>query len=217
MIRKGFGIITGLTKGSLHPSYFVNAMTKHLNTNYYVGLLSAASHWGASHQAPMTCFIIADKVIKPIVLKRMNIKFVTKRNIEEASEVAYVSGIGGYFYVSEPELTAIDLMRFPQKSGHLNNIATVLNDLVDRMDMKKLSVLCDKHTVPTVTLQRLGYLFDRVLHHLKASKCIENILQRRKISSAFLSVVEKPDRSIKRELPYDKKWQLYQNVTVEPD
>lgn len=41
MIRKGFGIITGHTLGTLHPSYFINAMMAHLESRYYVGLLSS--------------------------------------------------------------------------------------------------------------------------------------------------------------------------------
>lgn len=30
MIRKGFGMITGLTSGALHPSYFIDGMMKYL-------------------------------------------------------------------------------------------------------------------------------------------------------------------------------------------
>ena len=217
MIRKGFGIITRSTNGSLHPSYFLEAMMRHLNAKYYVGLLSAASHWGASHQAAMTYFIIADKVVKPISLGRLKVIFITKRNFDGIDEVMKVSGVGGYYLVSSPELTAIDLIRFPKKSGHLNNIATVLEDLFDQINLDCLEILCKKPTVPTVTLQRLGFILDRVLHIDAGANCVEKILLTKTMSRSRLSVSLNANQEIQPQLPFDEKWKIYENTTVEPD
>lgn len=217
MIRKGFGIITALTTGVLHPSYFIDGMMKYLGAKYYVGLLSAASHWGASHQAIMVYYVVTDKVIKPVSLGRMKIQFVTKSNFDEITEIQKVAGSGGYYNVSTPELTAIDLIRYPKKSGHLNHVSTILDELIESIDMKKLISLCSKSYTPTSTVQRLGFILDEVL--LLRSKAVElkKCLEKRKIQRIVLSSAQKKDDIKYSDYPFDSKWGIYLNTSVEPD
>jgi predicted transcriptional regulator of viral defense system len=217
MIRKGFGIITAQTSGVLHPSYFIDSMMSYLGSKYYVGLLTAASFWGASHQSPMVYYVVAEKVIKPVDLGKMKIEFITKNNLDEISEVKKVAGTGGYFLVSTPELTAIDLIRFPKKSGHLNNVATILEDLFEKIDFHKLLDLCRKESVPTASIQRLGFIFDTVLGRSKEASGLEDVLHQRKMSRVVLSVSKKKEKIKFTDYPYNEKWGIYQNTTVEPD
>lgn len=217
MIRKGFGIITGLTSGTLHPSYFIDGMMKYLGVRYYVGLLNAASYKGAGHQAVMNYTVVVDKVLKPIQLEGLTIYFVTKNNFDEINEIEKVSGSGGYFMISGAELTAIDLVRFQKKSGHLSNIATVLEDLFDDINIEKLKAICVKRGTPTTTLQRLGYLLDKVLEKKDEAEAIHKILDARKVQKIILSVGNKKDKSDLSKFPLDKKWNIVKNVIVEPD
>lgn len=214
IIRSNFGIITGHTSGVLDPSYFVSAMMKHLGSRYYVGLLSAASYWGASHQSPMVYYIVAEKVIKPIRLGGIRIEFITKSNFDEITEIQKVAGVGGYYNVSTPELTAIDLLKFPKKSGHLNNIATILGDLTPRIDFKKLRLLCERPSIPTALVQRLGFIFDEVLEERKINT-LQDVLKERKIKRTPLSSSKKEEANPK--YPFNRKWSIYENTTVEPD
>lgn len=216
MIRKGFGVITGHTKGVVHPSYFIHAMMSHLESRYYVGLLSAASYWGASHQSAMTYYIVAEKVIKPIQLGQMRIAFITKNNFDEIIEIKNVSSSGGYYFVSTPELTAIDLLRFPKKSGHLNNIATILEDLIEKIDFEKLILLCRKPSTSTAIIQRLGYILDTVLHDSNAS-LLKDVLEERRTGRILLSASKKENLKNFSSYPFNEKWGIYQNTTVEPD
>lgn len=217
MIRNGFGVITGHTRGAIHPSYFINAMMTHLESRYYVGLLSAAAYWGASHQAAMVYYIVAEKVIKPINIGQIKIEFITKNNFDEITEIQKVSGVGGYYLVSTPELTAIDLIRFPKKSGHLNNIATVLEDLVEKIDFNKLKSICVKHSTPTTAIQRLGFLLDNILGYSKETNLFLNILDEKRASRILLSSSKKEDMKKFSQYPFSEKWKIYQNTTVEPD
>lgn len=186
-------------------------------SKYYVGLLTAASHWGASHQSPMVYYIVAEKVIKPIDLGKLRIEFITKSNLDEKSEIKKVAGVGGYYLVSTSELTAIDLIRFPKKSGHLNNIATVLEDLIEKIDFQKLLNFCKKKNVPTASIQRLGYLLDTVLGHGKEASILEDILLQRRMSRVVLSVSKKRENTKFSDYPFNEKWGIYLNTTVEPD
>lgn len=214
MIRRGFGIITGLTNGTLHPSYFIDPMMSFLDARYYVGLLNAASYKGASHQAVMNYTVVADKSIKPILLKGLRIDFIVKNNFDEITQIEKVAGSGGYFYISTPELTALDLVTFPKKSGHLNNIATVLEDLLDEIDIKKLAELCSNKSISTSIVQRLGYLFDVVLGEREKAEYILNIVRQRRPYKVSLSIFNKKDIS---NVPFSKKWMIYENEIVEPD
>lgn len=217
MIRNGFGIFTGFTQGVLHPSYFVDAMMKHLNARYYVALLSAAAHWGASHQASMTYCIVADKTIKPISLGQIKIVFIVKKNFDQIKGIKRVAGIGGYYLISSSELTVVDLIRFPKKSGHLNNVATLLEELFEDVNEKKLISICSEQIVPTVTLQRLGYILDKVLDLKKEAGGVEYILNKRCFARSVLSVSRNKNRINLTDFPFDKRWKLYINTSVEPD
>ena len=215
MIRKGFGIITGLTNGTLHPSYFIDHMMKFLGARYYVGLLNAASYKGASHQAVMNYTVVADKVIKPIFLKGLKIEFITKNNFDDISEIEKVSGSGGYYYISTPELTAVDLVYFPKKSGHLNNIATVLEDLLDEINLEKLAEICSKKTIPISIVQRLGYLLDIILGETDKADYILNVMKERNPYNVSLSIFNKKEN--KTSFPLIEKWKIFENEIVEPD
>lgn len=215
MIRNGFGIYTGHTSGVLDISYFIDAMMKHLDSKYYVGALSAAAYWGASHQAVMKYFVISEKVIKPVSLGPINIEFVNKKDFNQDYGIKKVAGVGGYFLISTPEQTAIDIVRYPRRSGYLNNVATVLEDLVDKIDFEKLKKLCKKEHTPTVTIQRLGFIIDKVLGMEKEAEYILDALCERNPSRVKLSVSKK-GRKLSDD-PLDKKWLIYINTSVEPD
>jgi predicted transcriptional regulator of viral defense system len=213
MIRMGFGIITGSTNGPLDPSYFLDAMMKHLEAKYYVGLLNAAAYKGASHQAVMSYTVVTDKFLKPIKLKGLTIDFITKKHFEDITEIEKVGGLGGYFYISSPELTAVDLIRFPKKSGQLNNIATVLSELNESIKKENLKNISEKSRTPITALQRLGYLFDVVLGERNLSDVIYKVIVKRKMQLIPLSI-GKPSN---KKTTIDKKWNLKINTRVEPD
>jgi predicted transcriptional regulator of viral defense system len=213
MIRKGFGIITANTNGPLDPSFFLDAMMKNLEAKYYVGLLNAAAYKGASHQSVMSFTVVTDKFLKPIKLRGLTIDFITKKHFEDITEIEKVGGRGGYFYISSPELTAIDLIRFPMKSGQLNNIATILSELNESIKKEKLKNICEKSKTPIAALQRLGYIQDVILEEKNLSECIYKVLIKRKMQIVPLSIGNKN----KIESNIDKKWNLKINTKVEPD
>lgn len=215
IIKDGFGLILYAHAGELHPSYYIDALMKHLNAKYYVGLLSASSFWGASHQASMTYQVVTNKVIKPLLFEKGRIEFVAKQNSFSEKGLQKVSGEGGYFFVSSPELTSIDLLRFPKKCGHLNNVATILEDLFEKCTEEKMIEIYNDSSSPTLSLQRLGFLSDVILKKKKEAKIIERVLCERKRVRALLSVSKKD--TVLKSLPFNERWMLYINTIVEPD
>jgi len=217
MIKRGFGIILGPGGHYIDPSFYIDALMNFLGAKYYVALLTAAGRWGASHQASMAYQIITDKVVYPVTLGVGRLQFITKKDTFPEKAIERVTGEGGYFLVSSPELTAIDLLRFPKVSGHLSNIATVLDDLVEKWDGRKMISLCHDSKVPTVTLQRLGFILDKILNYHEEAEYVLKALVKRKISKAILSNAKKNLNLIRSEMQFDEKWQLFINTKVEPD
>jgi len=215
MIRHGFGIILSNQSSELHPSYYLDKMMTHLNSKYYLGLLSAAAYWGASHQSIMGYQVISEKDIKPIKFENSKIEFITKKMSFPETGLLKVAGVGGYFLVSSPELTAIDILRFPKKSGHLNNIATVLEELIEKWDKKRLLDVCRGSHVPTVSLQRLGFLLDVILSKQMEASWIEKILEGRMLAPSVLSVSRKKEKM--KLYHFNDRWKIYVNTEVEPD
>jgi hypothetical protein len=189
-------------------------MMSYLGVRYYVGLLSAAAYWGASHQSNMSYQIVVDKFMADISFQKSRIEFITKKGTFPKYFITRIAGVGGYYNISTSELTAFDLIRFPKRSGHLNNIATILEELSEKWDGRKIQSLCNDPVVPTVTLQRLGYLLD-FLDLQKESKYFERALSNRNSASLFLSNSEKEMKRSHYKL--NKRWNLYINTFVEPD
>jgi len=64
--------------------------------------------------------------------------------------------------LSSPELTALDLVRYPQSGAGIDNIATVLSELAERLQPEKLSSVSGGFEKAVV--QRLGHLLGGLGH-----------------------------------------------------
>src|SRR3989338_11706556 len=58
------------TLGFVPPELFIDDLMKEVGVSYYVGLLSAAGFYGASHQAVQIFQVMVNKPLKPISLWR---------------------------------------------------------------------------------------------------------------------------------------------------
>ncbi|MEQ6120350.1 type IV toxin-antitoxin system AbiEi family antitoxin [Reichenbachiella sp. MALMAid0571] len=210
-IGKGFyAIITPeyASFGMLPPHLFIDDMMKELNKKYYVGVLSAAALYGAGHQQPMEYFVITEKpALRDIEIEKLKINFLTK--IEWFSEdIVEKKTDAGYIQVSSPELTALDLIYYPQFG--LNRVSTILLELVE--EMKASALTKTARTYPqTAALQRLGYLLDRAMQEDKLSEALFKVLQTKK----YYSVALASDKDRKGET--DSKWKVIVNTTIEAD
>lgn len=149
--------------GAPPPGWYIDALMRHERKPYYVGLLKAAEFHGATHQAVMEFQVVTSKRLPEIRSGRNLIKFYHRK------DMAAVAGgtedrktDTGTMKISSAALTALDMLRYPQAAGGIDNIATVLSDLGPRIDPAQLAALSDKMERPVV--QRLGYLLERLGH-----------------------------------------------------
>ena len=164
--RQGFYVVVPpqyASWGAPPPAWYIDALMGREGQAYYVGLLKAAELHGATHQAVMEFQVVAAKRLPRIRAGRSLIVFYFRRDME-----AVTAGVEdrktdtGTMKVSSAELTALDLLRYPQASGGMDNIATVLSDLGRRIEREQLAALSVAVERPVV--QRLGYLLDHLGH-----------------------------------------------------
>ncbi len=164
MPRSGFYVIVDAqhrSAGILPPEWFVHDLMADLGRPYYVGLLSAAQIHGAAHHRPQEFqVVIPGRAVRPVVAGNVRFRFHGKGLFERA-ETVEVKTPTGSMKVSGPETTAWDLVRYPHAAGGLDNVATVLKELVARLDSRRLRDTARRHG-ELVVVQRLGYLLDRV-------------------------------------------------------
>jgi len=194
--------------GCLPAERFIADLMNHLEESYYVGLLTAASYYGAAHHAPQVFQVVVKKPRPDMVAGKVRITFIARNDLDEM-EVGERKTATGVIKVSPPELTAFDLVGYSQRSGGLDNVATVLSELADSLNSGKLRDIAAK-AGPIRWSQRLGYLLQLVgakskVHGL-AAFVEETAPRMTKLDPQQPSKGEK-----------DIRWRVIVNTEVEPD
>ncbi len=165
-LRQGFYVVVPpqhASWGAPPPAWFIDALMRREGQAYYVGLLKAAELHGATHQAVMEFQVVTAKRLPRIRTGRSMIAFHFRRDMRVvAAGMEDRKTDAGTMKVSSAALTALDLVRYPQASGSLDNIATVLSDFGPKIDPEQLAALSAVVERPVV--QRLGYLLDHLGH-----------------------------------------------------
>lgn len=142
------------------PSWFIDDLMRAMQLPYYVGLLSAAGLHGASHQQPQEFQVVTDRSVRPIAAGRSRIRFFVSKYIATAATQSMKTPTGS-MRVSTPEVTILDLVRFVKAAGHLDNVATVIAELLPSVEASRLlKAVKVRNDLPSA--QRLGYLLERL-------------------------------------------------------
>lgn len=115
----------------------------------------------------------------------------------------------GEIQVSSPEATAIDLVGYHRHAGGLDQVATVLSELAERID--PLALVVAAKTAPVSWAQRLGYLMVLVGAGDKAAKLKIHV------SNMARDVVPLLPGAVRTRSKRDTDWKLFVNVSVEPE
>lgn len=195
--------------GSPPPSWFIGELMKFHGRPYYVGLLSAAALHGASHQQPQQFQVVTDARLRAAKAGRVQLRFFLKKRLD-ATPTLEVKTTTGTMRVSTPEATAFDLVRYVWGTGQLGNVATVLAELAEKLDPKKM-VRAARSDVELSVVQRTGFLLDQVGAR-RATEQLAPWLQTQKPNVTAL----RPDKDSKGCLR-DERWRVIVNEQVEAD
>jgi predicted transcriptional regulator of viral defense system len=144
-----------------------------------------------------------------MVAGRARIRFLGKRHPEKTS-TTQVATETGTMRVSTPEATAIDLVRYVSPAGGLNNVATVLAELAERLDPARLLEAAASDG-ELAHVQRLGYLLDLV-----AAGEYANELAKLVTDESPRNILLRPGQPSKG-CTVDRRWRVVVNEQVEAD
>jgi predicted transcriptional regulator of viral defense system len=176
--------------------------------DYYLGLLSAAERHGAAHQRPQSCQVIVRKNRATLSCGEVRVEFIARGDLEKMP-VATVNTPRGVLRYATPEVTALELVGYPNHAGGLSNVATVVAELGESLDAGKLLEVA--RLSPISWSQRLGYLLELVGHE-DLAMAIEPFIQEQAKSYTPLrraAAIASAKRSA--------KWRLIVNAEVAPD
>lgn len=218
--RRGFYVIVPpqfAAWGAPPPAWYIDALMAREDEPYYVGLLKAAELHGATHQAVMEFQVVCGKRLPEIRAGRNRVVFYFRRDMTAlASGVEDHKTDTGTMEVSSAELTALDLLRYPQASGGIDSVATVLSDLGGNIRPERLALLSMAFERPVV--QRLGHLLEHVGREDLASPMREGLLSQGALRWTELDPLGARDLNFApNPRVRDSKWKVVARRVPEPD
>ena len=215
-IYKGYYLIIPpqyASKGILPPSIFLDAFMNFLERPYYLALLNAAAFYGASHQQPQEFFVMTNlPVLRHTLKKGLKVNYISKKEIpEKLLEIKKTES--GYLKISNPVLTATDLIQFEKRVGGMSRVATVLNELAEVIKPEDFNVFFIENT-PVTALQRLGYILDIIIENKPLADALYEILLQNK--AKMFRIPLKASAPIKG-FSSDERWKVIVNTEIEID
>ena len=196
--------------GRVPAHLYINQLMQYLGKEYYVCLLNAAALHGASHQAVMTFSVMTSApAIRSGVKNGLQVNFYSRKRMP-MQYVVQRKAKTGYYNVSSPELTALDLVANQEYVGGLNRVAVVLGELVEVMDAGKMQRGLMGY-FPVADVQRLGYILDVVLGEGDLSDAIYECMSKNFRKAALKC--GKPTEGC----DYDRRWRLMINETIDEE
>jgi predicted transcriptional regulator of viral defense system len=202
------------SKGILPPSMFMDGLMKFLERRYYVGLLNAAAIHGASHQQPQEYFVVTEyPVLRPTKKKGLKINYISTRQLPPETLTEKKKTETGYITVSNPVLTAIDLINYEKKIGGLNRATTIISELVESIRPKDINEELINYASVS-SLQRLSYILEEMLNRNDLAEKINK--QCKKAGIKFYLIPLKASGKKSKDV-LNEKWKLMINTEIEID
>ena len=194
--------------GCLPPEQFVPQLMDHLGLHYYAALLTAARYHGAAHQQPQVFQVMVARPRRRLECGQVRVQFMVRKSLQQTTTVDLKTPRGP-LRLSSPEETALELVGYPDHSGGLDNVATVLDELSPALGLGPLAVAA--RNAPIAWVQRLGYLLELTGHGDVAAGLAEIVGDRAR--SVAPLVRAKSTRGAAR----SDRWKMLVNEPVEAD
>lgn len=197
-----------LTWGAPPALEFIDALMRHLGTPYYVGWLTAASIYGASHHAPQVTQVAVAKSIAARRAGRNRIEFYLRSGLG-AIPTAPRRTRSGDVPVSTPEATALDLADDTSAAGGIDNVGNVIVGLVEETGLDDAALAAAAGLFPAAAARRVGWIAE---HHTDSGSLpLLRQVAHRQPSPSKLAPFEPAREHL------DREWNLYINHEMDID
>ena len=215
-VYRGFYVIIPVQyvlRGSVPATYYIDQLMAYLSKPYYVCMLSAAELLGAAHQRPQQFSVMTTFPKRRVVSTRnVIIDWFYREGLPEDALITKNTETGT-IRISNPLLTAADLVQYQQHVGGLSRVATILEELSEQINIKSQFASLASF-VKKVTWQRLGYILEHVVEENElADELYEQI---RNLPGSLMYMpfsTSAEDNTSER----NSRWKIKINVQIEKD
>lgn len=137
----------------------IDHMMSFLETDYYIGWLTAAALHGASHQAPQIFQVATSRRVADRTVGRTTFDFVVRRDAGREDVQSRVTRTGRV-RVAELPLTMCNVATDIVMSGGMSNVATVLIELSESHEFSVTDLLDEARRHPAAVIRRIGWVLD---------------------------------------------------------
>lgn len=215
-VYRGFYVIVPVhyvLRGSVPATYYIDQLMTYLNKPYYVSMLSAAELLGSAHQRPQQFSIMTVLPKRRIVSNRnVTIDWFYREQLPEESLITKNTETG-IIHISNPLLTAADLVQYQQHAGGLSRVATIIEELSEQIDIHNQFVPLVPF-VKKVVWQRLGYILEHVIEEKTLADELYEQLHSKYSSLKYLPLSTSVDDNPSSR---DRRWKININVQIETD
>jgi predicted transcriptional regulator of viral defense system len=203
-------------RGFVPPIEYIDKLMNSLGHKYYVGLLSAAALHGSSHQKPQSFMVVVNSNdIKSKADNNISIRFISKLYINEDLLLRKNASYGEVF-VSNPIMTALDMVLYENRVGGLERATEVIDGLADVfMIADSQSELWTSFPIPVV--QRFGYILESILGYTELGDALYQKIRNIGIGLRKTYLSSKLKNITTEKFTYDSKWKMIVNTDLELD
>ena len=213
-VYRGFYVIIPVQyvlRGSVPATYYIDQLMAYLSKPYYVCMLSAAELLGAAHQRPQQFSVMTTFPKRRVVSTRnVIIDWFYREGLPEDALITKNTETGT-IRISNPLLTAADLVQYQQHIGGLSRVATVLEELSEQINMKSQFASLAS-IVKKVTWQRLGYILEHVVEEYELADGLYEQIRNLPGSIMYMPLSTSAENNTSER---NSRWKININVQIE--
>ena len=213
-VYRGFYVIIPVQyvlRGSVPATYYIDQLMAYLSKPYYVCMLSAAELLGAAHQRPQQFSVMTTFPKRRVVSTRnVIIDWFYREGLPEDALITKNTETGT-IRISNPLLTAADLVQYQQHVGGLSRVASILEELSEHIDIRNQYAPLVTH-VKKVVWQRLGYIFEKIIEEQDLA---DELFEQLRASSGYFKYQPLSTSSDDNPSNRDSRWKININVQIE--
>ena len=215
-VYRGFYVIIPVQyvlRGSIPATYYIDQLMAYLSKPYYVCMLSAAELLGAAHQRPQQFSVMTTFPKRRVVSTRnVIIDWFYREGLPEDALITKNTETGT-IRISNPLLTAADLVQYQQHVGGLSRVATILEELAEQIDIKSQFASLASF-VKKVTWQRLGYILEHVVEENELADELYDQIRNLPGSLMYMPLSTSAENNTSER---NCRWKININVQIEQD
>ena len=215
-VYRGFYVIIPVQyvlRGSVPATYYIDQLMAYLSKPYYVCMLSAAELLGAAHQRPQQFSVMTTFPKRRVVSTRnVIIDWFYREGLPEDALITKNTETGT-IRISNPLLTAADLVQYQQHVGGLSRVATILEELSEQINSKSQFASLASF-VKKVTWQRLGFILEHVVEENELADELYEQIRNLPGSLMYMPLSTSAENNTSER---NSRWKININVQIEKD